>query len=184
MKLTGSDIRSHAFSRRMRGYDRLEVDAFLFAAAEQVDRLVRENEQLGLQCADLFEEYNRLKKEHAEARKTLASLPALRDEASAWAGELVRKAEADADRILDEAESRAARLRADAEREAARLRGEASALREARDNLFADFCATLRSQTRTLEEESRRAGVDLERLMGERSGTVINLSQKAEGDAS
>ena len=96
----------------------------------------------------------------------------------------MRKAEADADRILDEAESRAARLRADAEREAARLRGEASALREARDNLFADFCATLRSQTRTLEEESRRAGVDLERLMGERSGTVINLSQKAEGDAS
>lgn len=78
MKLTGSDIRSRAFSRRKRGYDRLEVDAFLFAAAEQVDRLVRENEQLGLQCADLFEEYNRLKKEHAEARKTLASLPARR----------------------------------------------------------------------------------------------------------
>ena len=44
MKLTGSDIRSRAFPRRMRGYDRLEVDAFLFAAAEQVDRLVRENE--------------------------------------------------------------------------------------------------------------------------------------------
>ncbi len=173
MKLTGNDIRSQQFPIRVRGYDRPEVDAFLFAAADCLDKLAANNEELALQCADLFEQYNRLKKERDEARKVLASLKELQDEAAARAGETERKAEADAARIL-----------ADAEREAARLRAEAAESRALRDDLLVDLCGMLRSQAQLLETESRRAGVDLARLLGERSGAVINLSKKAEGDAS
>ena len=181
MNYTGNDVRSHSFSSKMRGYDRLEVDAFLFKVADWLDQSVRKNEQLSLQCKDLFDQYNGLREEHANLQKILISVNELRDQATAKSGELVEKAEADAEKI-----------RAKAEKDIEKLREEIEQLTARRDKLLTDLYDTFLSQIRTLEAEGVRMGVDLARLLegesedapDEESENVIKLNQKAEGDAS
>lgn len=192
MNYTGNDVRSHSFSSKMRGYDRLEVDAFLFKVADWLDQSVRKNEQLSLQCKDLFEQYNGLREEHANLQKILISVNELRDQAAAKSGELVEKAETDAETLIKEANAEAKGIRAKAEKDIEKLREEIEQLTAQRDKILADLYETFLSQIRTLETEGVRMGVDLARLMeeasedapDEESENVIKLSQKAEGDAS
>lgn len=192
MNYTGNDVRSHSFSSKMRGYDRLEVDAFLFKVADWLDQSVRKNEQLSLQCKDLFEQYNGLREEHANLQKILISVNELRDQAAAKSGELVEKAETDAETLIKEANAEAKGIRATAEKDIEKLREEIEQLTAQRDKILADLYEAFLSQIRTLETEGVRMGVDLARLMeeasedapDEESENVIKLNQKAEGDAS
>ena len=192
MKFSGNDVRSHSFSSKMRGYDRLEVDAFLFKVADWLDQSVRKNEQLSLQCKDLFEQYNNLREEHANLQKILISVNELRDQATAKSGELVEKAETDAEVLIKGAEAEAERIRGKAEKDIEKLREEIENLTERRDKLLKEMYETFLSQIRTLETEGVRMGVDLVRLLeeeseeapDEESENVIKLNQKAEGDAS
>ena len=192
MKFSGNDVRSHSFSSKMRGYDRLEVDAFLFKVADWLDQSVRKNEQLSLQCKDLFEQYNDLREEHANLQKILISVNELRDQATAKSGELVEKAETDAEVLIKGAEAEADRIRGKAEKDIEKLREEKESLTERRDKLLKEMYETFLSQIRTLETEGVRMGVDLVRLLeeeseeapDEESENVIKLNQKAEGDAS
>ena len=192
MKFTGNDVRSHSFSSKMRGYDRLEVDAFLFKVADWLDQSVRKNEQLSLQCKDLFDQYNGLREEHANLQKILISVNELRDQATAKSGELVEKAETDAGELIKEAEAEAEKIREKAEKDIEKLREEISSLTERREKILTDIYETLLSQMQALEAQGVRMGVDLPRLMeeeredahDEESENVIKLNQKAEGDAS
>lgn len=192
MKFSGNDVRSHSFSSKMRGYDRLEVDAFLFKVADWLDQSLRKNEQLSLQCKDLFDQYNSLREEHANLQKILISVNELRDQATAKSGELVEKAETDAEVLIKEAEAEADRIRGKAEKDIEKLREEIESLTERRDKLLKEMYETFLSQIRTLETEGVRMGVDLVRLLEEEgeeapdaeSENVIKLNQKAEGDAS
>lgn len=192
MKFSGNDVRSHSFSSKMRGYDRLEVDAFLFKVADWLDQSVRKNEQLSLQCKDLFEQYNSLREEHANLQKILISVNELRDQATVKSGELVEKAETDAEALVKGAEAEVERIRAKAEKDTEKLREEIENLTERRDKLLKEMYETFLSQIRTLETEGVRMGVDLVRLLeeeseeapDEESENVIKLNQKAEGDVS
>lgn len=191
MKYTGYDVRSHSFSSKMRGYDRLEVDAFLFKVADWLDQSVRKNEQLSLQCKDLFEQYNGLREEHANLQKILISVNELRDQATAKSGELVQKAETDAEELIKDASAEAEKIRSKAEKDIEELREEIASLTEQRENLLMELYETFLSQTQMLEVQGVRMGVDLARLHGEsdevpddESENVIKLNQKAEGDAS
>ena len=192
MKFSGNDVRSHSFSSKMRGYDRLEVDAFLFKVADWLDQSVRKNEQLSLQCKDLFDQYNNLREEHANLQKILISVNELRDQATAKSDELVEKAETDAEETIRKAEAEGERIRAKAEKDIEKLREEIERLTERRDTLLKEMYETFLSQIRTLETEGVRMGVDLARLLEEESEevaeeeseNVIKLNQKAEGDAS
>lgn len=192
MKYSGNDVRSHSFSSKMRGYDRLEVDAFLFKVADWLDQSVRKNEQLSLQCKDLFDQYNGLREEHANLQKILISMNELKDQATAKSGELVEKAETDAEALIEEANAEAEGIRAKAEKDIEKLRGEIAQLTAQRDKILADLYEAFLSQIQTLETQGVRMGVDLARLMeeasedvpDEESENVIKLNQKAEGDAS
>ncbi len=192
MKFTGNDVRSHSFSKKMRGYDRLEVDAFLFKVADWLDQSVRKNEQLSLQCKDLFEQYNGLREEHANLQKILISINELRDQATAKSGEMVEKAETDAEEIIKKANAEAEKIRKKAEKDTEKLREEVLDIKDLRDKLLMELYETFLSQIRTLEIEGVRMGVDLTRLLeeeseevaDEESENVIKLNQKAEGDAS
>ena len=192
MKYTGNDVRSHSFSNKMRGYDRLEVDAFLFKVADWLDQSVRKNEQLSLQCKDLFEQYNGLREEHANLQKILISVNELRDQATTKSGEMVEKAETDAEEIIKKASAEAEKIRKKAEKDTEKLREEVLDIKDLRDKLLMELYETFLSQIRTLEIEGVRMGVDLTRLLEEESEevadeeneNVIKLNQKAEGDAS
>ena len=192
MKYTGNDVRSHSFSNKMRGYDRLAVDAFLFKVADWLDQSVRKNEQLSLQCKDLFEQYNGLREEHANLQKILISVNELRDQAATKSGEMVEKAETDAEEIIKKANAEAEKIRKKAEKDTEKLREEVLDIKDLRDKLLMELYETFLSQIRTLEIEGVRMGVDLTRLLeeeseevaDEESENVIKLNQKAEGDAS
>ena len=192
MKFTGNDVRSHSFSNKMRGYDRLAVDAFLFKVADWLDQSVRKNEQLSLQCKDLFEQYNGLREEHANLQKILISVNELRDQATTKSGEMVEKAGTDAEEIIKKANAEAEKIRKKAEKATEKLREEVLDIKDLRDKLLMELYETFLSQIRTLEIEGVRMGVDLTRLLEEESEevadeeneNVIKLNQKAEGDAS
>ena len=192
MKFTGNDVRSHSFSKKMRGYDRLEVDAFLFKVADWLDQSVRKNEQLSLQCKDLFEQYNGLREEHANLQKILISINELRDQATAKSGEMVEKAETDSEEIIKKANAEAGKIRKKAEKDTEKLHEEVLDIKDLREKLLTDLYETFLSQIRTLEIEGVRMGVDLTRLLeeeseevaDEESENVIKLNQQAEGDAS
>ncbi len=192
MKYTGNDVRSHSFSNKMRGYDRLAVDAFLFKVADWLDQSVRKNEQLSLQCKDLFEQYNGLREEHANLQKILISVNELRDQATTKSGEMVEKAETDAEEIIKKAKAEAENILAKAEKDTEKLREEVLDIKDLRDKLLMELYGTFLSQIRTLEIEGVRMGVDLPRFLEEESEevadeeneNVIKLNQKAEGDAS
>ena len=192
MKFTGNDVRSHSFSNKMRGYDRLAVDAFLFKVADWLDQSVRKNEQLSLQCKDLFEQYNSLREAHANLQKILISVNELRDQATTKSGEMVEKAETDAEEIIKKAKAEAENILAKAEKDTEKLREEVLDIKDLRDKLLMELYETFLSQIRTLEIKGVRMGVDLPRLLEEASEevadeeneNVIKLNQKAEGDAS
>ena len=192
MKYTGNDVRSHSFSNKMRGYDRLAVDAFLFKVADWLDQSVRKNEQLSLQCKDLFEQYNGLREEHANLQKILISVNELRDQATTKSGEMVEKAETDAEEIIKKANAEAEKIRKKAEKDTEKLREEVLDIKDLRDKLLMELYETFLSQIRTLEIEGVRMGVDLPRLLDEEGEdvaeeegeNVIQMNQKTEGDAS
>ena len=183
MKYTGNDIRNHSFSRRMRGYDRLEVDAFLFKVADWLDQAAQKNEQLSLQCQDLFVQYNDLRKEHAHLQETLRAVNETKAQAAARAAEIREKAETEAGERTRAAAAEAERIRAAAEEDVAQLRGEVAALTARRERLLTETHEALLSQIQALEVQAARMGVDLVRLgPGGESENVIALNQKAEGD--
>ena len=192
MKFVGNDVRSQRFQSKLRGYDRLEVDAFLFKVADSLDESTRKNEQLGLQCKDLFEQYNRLREEHANLQKILISVNELKDQATAKSDELVEKAGTDAGEIVKKANAEAEEIRAKAEKENEKLREEVLDIKDLRDKLLMELYETFLSQIRTLEIEGVRMGVDLPRLLDEEGEdvaeeegeNVIQMNQKTEGDAS
>ena len=192
MKFVGNDVRSQRFQSKLRGYDRLEVDAFLFKVADSLDESTRKNEQLGLQCKDLFEQYNRLREEHANLQKILISVNELKDQATAKSDEMVEKAGTDAGEIVKKANAEAEEIRAKAEKENEKLREEVLDIKDLRDKLLMELYETFLSQIRTLEIEGVRMGVDLPRLLDEEGEdvaeeegeNVIQMNQKTEGDAS
>ena len=192
MKFVGNDIRSQRFQSKLRGYDRLEVDAFLFKVADSLDESVRKNEQLSLQCKDIFEQYNRLREEHANLQKILISVNELKDQATAKSDELVEKAGTDAGEIVKKANAEAEEIRAKAEKENEKLREEVLDIKDLRDKLLMELYETFLSQIRTLEIEGVRMGVDLPRRLDEEGEdvaeeedeNVIQMNQKTEGDAS
>ncbi len=167
---------------RLRGYDRLDVDAFLHAVADVVDELIRRNEELEERCAELSGKVETMVAREETFQRALVAVNELREEANSRASALRQRAESDSERTLTDAEERARRIREEAEREAERLRGEAADLAQLRERVIHSLSEMLRAQLRVVEEEAERLGLDLARLHGREGGKIVSISQKAEGD--
>lgn len=184
MRLTGSDIRKQEFPGRMRGYDKLDVDAFLQLTADTVDDLMRQNTELEDRCAHLAKKMGDSQAREEQLQKTLQTVNDLRDEVRGQAERLLEETRAEAERILKSARGEAALLQESGERDTQRAHREVARLEEVRDRLFRDLSEMIRAHARMLEGESDRFGLDLSRLAGEESGKIIPLGQKAEGERS
>ncbi|MBI3127508.1 MAG: DivIVA domain-containing protein [Candidatus Tectomicrobia bacterium] len=181
MRMTGEDIRRQEFPIRLRGYNRLDVDAFLHAAADAVDELMRRNEELDGRCAELTAQVQALKEREETLQRALVAVNDLREEAGRRAQEIRQQAEREAERMAEEAEEAARRVREDAESEVVRMREEAEALLHRQGKMVRSMLDTIRAQLRLAEQEDERLGHDLARLEGREGGKVISIS-KAEGD--
>ncbi|MEE8507856.1 MAG: DivIVA domain-containing protein [Myxococcota bacterium] len=117
MRITPLDIRKHGFRRRISGYDREDVDAFLGMVAEDYEGLLREVDGLRQQVIRLEVTVEELASNEAILQKTLTTAQRLSDDlkqsATAEAEVLIGQAEIRGEKILDAAHRRAAQLSAD-----------------------------------------------------------------------
>jgi cell division initiation protein len=97
MKLTPLDIRHKEFKRGMRGYTDVEVDEFLDEVADELERLLKDNTDLGERVEALESQLAGYKRIEETIQKTLVS-------AQASADELKKSSAKEAQLILHEAE--------------------------------------------------------------------------------
>ena len=134
MRITPLDIRNHPFRRRLSGYDREEVDAFLQMVAEDYEDLLRESESLREQGIRL------------EVRVTdLAANENLLQE------DLKRTAVKEAEVIVCEAEIKGEKILAAAHRRAAKLADEIREMRSLRTRVSENVRAAIETHMALLD---------------------------------
>ena len=117
MRITPLDIRKHAFRRRMSGYDREEVDAFLGMLADDFEGLIRRADSMRQQVVHLETRIEDLSAHEAVLQETLTTAHKLsqdlKETAVKEAEALIGEAEIRGEKILDAAHRRAAKLAQD-----------------------------------------------------------------------
>ena len=80
MRISALDIRQQQFSRRMRGVDRQEVEAFLDDVAEDYESVVKENAILKEQLATLEDRSRNITEHERTLQETLVTAHRLTEE--------------------------------------------------------------------------------------------------------
>lgn len=125
MRITPLDIRNHGFPRRLSGYDRDEVDAFLRMVAEDYEAALRLLEASRGKVRSLEAQVAELATTEQLLKETLTTAQQLSDDLKHTAVKeaeiLISQAEIQGEKVLEAAHRRAARLAEDI-REMKRLR--------------------------------------------------------------
>ncbi len=117
MRMTPLDVQSHHFGRRLRGYDRDEVDAFLRIVSEDYEGLVRETQSQADRIRRLEHRLEVLSAQEDLLKETLISAQSMTEEvrrvAERDAEIRLAQVEIRAEKILDASHRRAACLAQD-----------------------------------------------------------------------
>lgn len=117
MRITPLDIRNHGFQKRVRGYDREEVDAFMRMVSEDYESVLREAQILREKLARAAIRIEDLSSTEGVLKETLTTAQKLGDDlkrtAIKEAEVLIGEAEIKGEKILDAAHRRAAKLAED-----------------------------------------------------------------------
>jgi DivIVA domain-containing protein len=136
-RLTPLDVRTQHFARRLRGYDRPQVDEFMLRISEELDRLLRENAQHEERLRSAQEQLRVYRDRERAMNEALVAAQQLRAETR-------DQAEREAEQVLREA-------RAEAERIVARAREDEQMVRERADSAVRQFTAYIASFRALLE---------------------------------
>ncbi len=105
--LTPLDVRRYEFGKALRGYDPERVDQFREQVAEELERLLRLNQDLDSKARGFHEQLRAFRERDKAINEALISAQQLRGEIREQAekeGQLIiREAHSDADRIAEEA---------------------------------------------------------------------------------
>jgi cell division initiation protein len=116
-RFTPLDIQSHQFGRSLRGCDPGEVTSFLRLVAEDVERSVRESEELRERKRELEIRVDSLNEREEVLKRTLMTAQEvsedIRNTAAREAEVILAEAEVKAEKVLDAAHRRVARLQED-----------------------------------------------------------------------
>lgn len=151
MKISPVSIKRQEFAKKMRGYDPEEVQAFLEKLADDIDELLKENEELKQQVDALNENLEEYKKIEKNLQDTLLKA----QESSTKAIESTKR---QASLILKEAELKASQIVEKARESANEIRSAVINLREERDLIVAKLKAIINSQSHLLEVKVEQAG--------------------------
>jgi len=112
--LTPLDVRRYDFGRSLRGYDPERVDQFREQVAEELERLMRLNQELDAKAKGFHEQLRAFRERDKALNEALVSAQQLRAEIGEQAereGQLViREARAEGDRLLDDARGEVKRI--------------------------------------------------------------------------
>ncbi|MEE2703146.1 MAG: DivIVA domain-containing protein [Myxococcota bacterium] len=117
MRIAPVEIKQHRFSRRVRGFDPDEVEAFLDAVVADFEEVVRENAQLRREAERSSREIETYRARERTIQDTLTTaqevVEGLKRTAIRESEVIVGQAEGRADKLLEEAELRRADLTAE-----------------------------------------------------------------------
>ena len=152
--ITPKEIQTKQFSKVMRGYKDEEVDMFLDLITLDLEQLLKENDELKSQVADLQRKVDGYQSTDSEAEKLLKQAQELMRDISSSADKraqlAVRNAGLEADSIIREARERAARI----DEENKRVRQSAENFKERYRRLLEDELAKLdTAATESVETE-------------------------------
>ncbi len=144
MRLTPVEIEAEKFTRRLRGYDVAEVDAFRRLVAAAVGELIEENEGLKDEIARLKAELESLKARERDIQQTL-------DTARQLAEQVKEQARREADVLRVEAELEGEKIKQAAQKELGDIRNEIVSLRAQKTRLISELRGILDGHGRILE---------------------------------
>jgi cell division initiation protein len=144
VRFTPLDIQSHRFSRRLRGFDATEVDAFLELVAEDYESLLRERDALA----------NRVRVLERRVEDLASTEKALQDSiltAHSLSEDLKKTAVREAEVRLGEAEVKAEKILEASHRRAARLAEDIREMKVLRQRLGTALRTTIETHLALLE---------------------------------
>jgi cell division initiation protein len=144
MRMTPLDIQNHRFGARWKGYDKVEVDAFLELLAQDYESLVHEVELLRETVRSQELKLTELQANEGILRETLTTAQGL-------AQDLKKTAAKEAEIRIGEAEVRAEKILDAAHRRAARLAEEIREMKGIRTRLGAAVRSTIETHLSLLE---------------------------------
>lgn len=154
MKITPIEIRQKSFEKKMRGYDKEEVSAFLQSLSNEWERVLDETKELKIKLDLAQKEVSKLREVESSLFKTLKTAEdtgaSLVDQANRAAQLHLKETQMNAEAMLNEAKSRAKNMIERAEMEARNVIEEMQdavkdleqnyrALEVHRDNVIADL---------------------------------------------
>jgi cell division initiation protein len=155
MRITPIDVQDQKFRVGFRGFDPVEVDAFLQRVADELERLVEERDGLR---AELDGE----KKARRIMEEALASARTVQEG-------ILERARGEAEVTVSQARLRADRILAEANEELLRARREVQGIRERRALALADLTALSRALQEWAEEKKSQEAACLPPLISEDS---------------
>ena len=102
-KITSLDIRNHKFPKKMRGYHRGEVDAYLQHIAKEVDDLSRENNELAEKCSELDRHIREVQELEVLLKQCLRATSDLHEKTKINAEELLEESRVAGEQRLEQA---------------------------------------------------------------------------------
>lgn len=125
MKITPLEIRQKAFEKKLRGYDKDEVNAFLLSLSQEWENMVEEAKNLKMELERSQKDVERLREVESSLFKTLKTAEDtganVIDQANKTAELQLREAQMKAEAILNDAKSQAREMLEDAEEKAATI---------------------------------------------------------------
>ena len=147
MRISPIDIRQQQFSKRFRGVDSAEVEAFLEDVAEDLESVLKENALLKEQLSTLEERTRNLADHEKTLQETLVTTHRLTEEMKA-------ASKREAQLVLREAELSAEKMMEEARAEEARIHTEILAIKRVRRQLVDDLRATVTRYDRMLARDT------------------------------
>jgi cell division initiation protein len=168
MKLSPQDIKKQEFKKSVRGFDRDEVMAFLEKLADDIDAVLKENENLKLE----LESANKNLLEYKKLEKNIQDTLAKAQETSSRSIESAKK---QVNILLQEAELKARQIIDKAKESANDVRNAVIQLREEKFTILQKLKAVINSQAHLLEIKVENADREDEPVKKIKKSSRINI---------
>ena len=151
MNVSPLDLRQQRFRTSLRGFDKVEVAAFLSSAADDYEQALRETDRLRQELSKMEAVLNENREHEKNLRNTLLTAQRLSDE-------IKEHADQEAKRIIREAEGRAGLLIEKAQLRLDDIQRDIDALALKRQEVETSLEATIQTLRNTLQYVRDRAG--------------------------
>jgi len=153
MRITPIDIQQQQFKSRLMGYDKAGVDQYLEILAGEIERLLRQSQDLQEELARTRSTLNEMREREATLKETLLTTQRVTDELKA-------NARREAELLLADAEVRAERLMHSAADRRLQLLDEIREIRRQKIDLETSLRSLLEKHVRMLDLNVRSIGTD------------------------